>query len=110
MMSRHDSMAGAEPASLPIEIQTEVTNIRNSSFSLLNGDKLFALWIDGEAVDNYPGINTTVTLPSFSAQRVVGIDVLNGFEQELITSTEDGNLVIENLLVKDYPVILRLTP
>jgi hypothetical protein len=40
---------------------------------------------------------------------VKGIDVLYGFEQELITSMEDGNIVIRDLLVKDYPIILRLT-
>jgi len=32
---------------------------------------------------------------------VVGIDVLNGFEQEMITSIEEGDLIIGNLLVKD---------
>jgi len=40
----------------------------------------------------------------------MGIDVLNGFEQQLIASDEDGNLVLHKLLVKDYPTILRLTP
>jgi len=40
----------------------------------------------------------------------MGIDVLNGFEQELITNLEGGSLVIRNLLVKDYPIILHLTP
>ena len=79
------------------------------SFSLTNGDKLLALWTDGVAVDDDPGINATLTFPGFSAQKVTGIDVLNGFEQELVTSMEDGNLVIPNLLVKDYPTILRLT-
>jgi hypothetical protein len=40
---------------------------------------------------------------------VVGIDVLNGFEQELVTETENGNLVIRNLLIKDYPIIIRIS-
>lgn len=103
-------MAGAEPISLPVEIQSEATNIRSYGFSSSNGDKLLALWTDGVAVDDDPGIEATLTLPGFSAQRVVGIDVLNGFEQQLVTSIEDRNLVIQNLLVKDYPIILRLTP
>ena len=103
-------MAGAEPASLPIEIQSEATNIRNYSFSLANGDKLLALWTDGVAVDDDPGIDATLTFPGFSAQKVVGIDALNGFEQELVTSIEDGSLIIRNLLIKDYPIILCLTP
>ena len=103
-------MAGAKPVSVPIEIQSEATNIKSYSFSLSNGDRLLALWTDGVAVDADPGIEATLTLPGFSAQKVVGIDVLHGFEQELITNVEDGNLVICNLLVKDYPIMLRLTP
>ena len=117
-------MAGAEPISLPLAIETHEKsqsflgscqlscnnskNIRYYSFSLPNGDKLVALWIDGAAVDSYPEINTTVSIPGLSTQKVVGIDVLYGFEQELITSIEDGSTVINNLLVKDYPMILRL--
>ena len=103
-------MAGAEPASLPVEIESDAENIKSYAFSLPNGDKLLALWSDGVAVDEDPGIEATIILPGFSTQRVVGIDILNGFEQELVTSIEDGNLVIQNLLVKDYPIILRLTP
>jgi len=103
-------MAGAKPVSLPVEIQTEATNIRSYSFSLPNGDRLLALWTDGVAVDDDPGIEATLTFPGFSAQKVIGIDVLHGFEQQMITDIEDGNLVIRNLLVKDYPIILRLTP
>jgi len=102
------AMAGAKPVSLPIEIQSEATNIRSYSFSLPNGDKLIALWTDGVAVDDDPGVRATLTLPGFSAQKVVGIDVLNAIEQQMITDIEDRNLVIRNLLVKDYPIILRL--
>lgn len=102
-------MAGTEPTSLPIEIQSEATNIRSYSFSLPNGDKLIALWTDGVAVDNDPGIEATLTLPGFSAQKVMGIDVLNGFAQQMITSIENESVIINNLLVKDYPIILRFT-
>jgi hypothetical protein len=104
-----DVMAGAEPVGLPIEIQSEATNIRNYSFSLPNGDKLLALWTDGVAVDNAPGVTATLIFPGFSAQKVVGIDVLHSFEQQMIIDGEDGNLVISNLLIKDYPIILRIT-
>ena len=50
----------------------------------------------------------TVTISGLAGYTVTGIDVLHGFEQELIASEEDGDLVIRNLLVKDYPIILRL--
>jgi hypothetical protein len=102
-------MGGAEPISLPMEIDSEATNIRSYSFSLSNGDHLIALWTDGVAVDDDPGIESTVTLPDFPAQRVMGIDVLHGFEQQLIAEVHEGNLVIPDLLVKDYPIILGVT-
>ena len=101
-------LAGTEPIDLPVRVETEAINLKNYSFSLPNGDKLIALWTDGVAVDDDPGINTTLMISSIATQKVIGVDVLNGFEQELVTNTEDGNLVIENLLVKDYPIILRL--
>ncbi|MDA2937324.1 right-handed parallel beta-helix repeat-containing protein [Acidobacteria bacterium AH-259-A15] len=102
------AMAGTSPISLAVKIESEETNIMSFGFMLPNGDRLFALWTDDAAVDDDPGTGSTLTFSGLSAQRVVGIDVLNSFEQELITETENSNLVIRNLLVKDYPIILRL--
>ena len=102
------AMAGASPVNLAQEIESEADNIASYGFTLPNGDRLFALWNDDAAVDDDPGAGSTLTFPDLAAQRVVGIDVLNGFEQELTTETENGDLVIRNLLVKDYPIILRL--
>lgn len=100
-------MAGAEPVSLSLEIESEATNIMSYSFSLPNGDRLMAFWTDSVAVDDDTGIEATLTIPGVSAQKVIGIDVLNGFEQEIVANIKDGNLVIQNLLVRDYPIILR---
>jgi hypothetical protein len=84
-------------------------NIRSYSFSSPNGDKLIALWTDGVAVDEDPGINVNLTLPNLTAQDVIGIDVLEDFQQPIITSNENGNLVIQNLIVRDYPLILHIS-
>ena len=108
MRNLNTVMAGASPESLAVEIESEATNIVSYGFTLPNGDTLFALWTDGAAVDIDPGVRTTLTFPGLSASKVMGIDVLNGFEQELVGETGNGNLVIRNLLVKDYPIILRL--
>ena len=103
-------MAGARPDSLAVEIGSAATNIMSYGFMLPNRGKLFALWTDGAAVDYDAGVMTTLTFPGLSASKVIGIDVINGFEQELITETGNGNLVVRDLLVKDYPIILRLIP
>jgi hypothetical protein len=100
-------MAGEQPAELPVRIESSSSNIKYYGFTLSNGDKLLAVWTDGAAVEYDPGVSAALTFPGFSAQSVTGIDVLNGFEQELIAETENGDLVIRNLLVKDYPIILR---
>lgn len=101
-------MAGANPIDLPIEIQSEATNIKYYSFSLSNGDKLIALWMDGVAIDDDPGINVRLTIPEFSAQKIIGIDVLKGYQQQMTARNENGNLIIQNLIVRDYPIILHI--
>lgn len=103
-------MAGVEPAELPVDIESQAINIVSYGFTLPNGDRLFALWTNGTAVEDDPGVITTLTFLGTSAQSVTGVDVLNGFEQELVTENENGNLIIRDLLVKDYPIILRITP
>jgi len=69
---------------------------------------LIALWNDGVAVDADPGTPATLTIPGYAGYAATGIDVLHGFQQQLLTSEEDGDLIIRDLLVKDYPIILRL--
>lgn len=102
-------MAGTRPDDLTVKIESETENIMNYGFSLPNGDRLFALWTNGVAIDNDPGVSTTLIFPDLSAEKVVGIDVLNGFEQELISSNENDQLIIRDLLIMDYPIIIRLS-
>lgn len=102
------AMAGAKPVNLPIEIQSTALNIVSYAFSLPDDGYLVAIWTDGIAVDDDPGIETSVTIPGFSASKIVAIDILYGLEQELKTEVENGDLLIHNLLVKDYPILIKL--
>jgi len=101
-------LAGATPTELSVEIQSETPLIANYNFSLSEGDKLVALWSDGVAVKKDPGVQSTVIIRDIIAEGVVGIDVFNSIEQELVFSHEDGDLVIRELLIRDYPIFLRL--
>jgi hypothetical protein len=101
-------MAGISPISITVEIDSTATNIKSYGFALPNGDSLLALWTDDAAVENDPGVNGTLTFLDLSAQKVTATDVLYGFEQELITETGNGNLVVRDLVVRDYPIILHL--
>ena len=101
-------MAGNKPLEIAVEIENDATNLMSFGFSLPDGDRLFAVWTNGVAVDDDPGVNSTLTFPGTSVTKVIGVDVLHGFEQELIFEIENGNLVIRNFLIKDYPISLRL--
>jgi hypothetical protein len=72
-------------------------------------DHAIALWTDGIAVEDDPGVEATLTLNGSSNRKAIGVDVQYGFEQQMMTDTEDENLIIHDLLVKDYPIMLRLT-
>jgi len=103
------SMAGAKPVDLPIQIESAAKITRSYGFSMPNGDRLIALWNDGVAVDGDPGLPATVTIPGFAGSKATGVDILNDFEQPLITSAENGNLVIRGFQLRDYPTIIRLS-
>ena len=102
-------MAGAKTSSVPVEIKTDAKNVLSYAFSLSNGNTLVVLWADGVASEDNSGVSAILTLPGLTAHNVIGMDVLNGFEQQLVTNDENGNLVVRNLLVKDYPIIIQLT-
>jgi len=99
-------MAGVEPADFPVEIQSGAENIVSYTFSTLEGDRILGLWTNGVAVELDPGVEATITVPDFEAGEVVAVDLLHNLEQELVFEIVDGDLVIENLLVRDYPLAL----
>jgi len=98
---------GARPARVPIRIDSEADNVASYGFSLPNGDTLLALWTDDTAVDHDPGATADLTLGG-SAEAVVGLDPFVGFQQELIVSHAARSLVVDDFIVRDYPVFLRL--
>ncbi len=103
-------MAGAISTDQKVEINTGVDNMVSYGFTLADGSTLFAIWTNGVALDDVKGVPATVTFFDSSEKKVVAIDVLNGYEQGLETDTKDGNLVISDLIVMDYPIFIRLEP
>jgi hypothetical protein len=101
--------AGTHVDEFAIDIQTESKNFKAFTFAGTEGSNLIALWTDDAAVNDDPGIPSTITIPGFADWNATGIDILNGFEQKLITGDENGNLVIHDFLLKDYPIIIRLS-
>lgn len=102
-------MAGHEAIDMPAEIAIDYEPVAYCTFRYPNGDRMLAVWTDGIAQDVDPGIPATITFPGLTAETVTGIDVLHGFEQELVFETAGDNTIIRDLLVKDYPILIRLS-
>jgi hypothetical protein len=102
-------LSETEPTELAVEVENELPHTVTYAFTLPDGDILLAIWFDTKVVDDdTPGIPTTLRFRGLSARSVTGIDVLNSYVQEIITVVEDSDLVIHDLLVMDYPILLRL--
>lgn len=103
-------LAGAGAESFPIQVQTTLTNVVSYTFALPGNAHLIAIWNDAPAVEDDPGINTTVILPGYAGQVATGIDPLHSLVQSLITHDDGQSLVIQNLRVKDYVLLIRVAP
>jgi len=101
-------MAGAEVDELSVDFESGASDIRSYVFSLPDGDGLIALWSDGAAAEVDPGLPSTVTVHELGKRSVTGIDVLHGYLQPLKTEEQGPDLVIPGLLIKDYPILLRI--
>jgi hypothetical protein len=102
---------GAESIGMPVvEIDIDYGGpVVYCAFRYPNGDRMLAVWTDGIAQDEDPGVLATIAFPGLAAGSATGIDVLRGFEQELVLETNGEDTIIRDLLVKDYPILIRLS-
>ena len=99
---------GANPANLAVSCAA-IQEVETYSFTLPDGDTLVSLALYGRAVDQHPGVATDVTINGMKCRSVTAIDTLNGFSQELRCEQRGGSTIIPQVLVRDYPLMLRLT-
>lgn len=99
-------LAGAEPAELSVNFDALEVNIQNFSFSTPGGDRMLALWVDNQAVDVDPGVETDLVISGVDTQKVIAVDPIFGYEQELITTFENSDLIIQGYWIKDYPTFI----
>jgi len=103
-------MAGHESIDMPVEIDIETDEpVAYCAFRYPNGDRMLAVWTDDIAQDEDPGVPATISFPDLIAGAVTGIDVLHGFEQELVFEIGGDDTTIRDLLVKDYPILIWLS-
>jgi hypothetical protein len=79
-------------------------------YTWLRGDKelLVAAWIPGRTKDGIVEAKSDITLPGVSAKRAFVYDAMNGTEQELNVTLSGNDTVFKGMLIKDYPVFVRI--
>ena len=109
VQSLSNLMVGAQPDDLNVVIESESEEIVYYSFSYPNGDRIVAIWRDGVALDDDPGVAATLSIDGLSAESAVGYDILYPFYQEIAFEMDVNGLVIRDLVVRDYPTLIRFT-
>jgi hypothetical protein len=103
-------MAGHKAINMPMEIDIKTDGpVATCTFRYPNGNRMLAVWTDGIAQDEDPGVPATITFPGLVAGSASGTDVLYGFEQDLVFEVSEDDTIIRDLLVKDYPILIRLS-
>jgi hypothetical protein len=99
---------GVKPADFPIQLFTE-KNAR--SYALQSPQhKVVAVWLTGQITDGDPAVPCDITLPGQTVSQAVGIDIINGTEQTLQVTNVDGQATLKSILLKDWPLLIRLIP
>jgi hypothetical protein len=83
-------------------------DVEKHAFQCPDGDLLLAMWILDVGADDYPAVEATLSVAATAAE-VVGYELLNGQEQPLDFTHAGETLEINRLLIRDYPLLIRLS-
>ena len=103
---------GAKPAAIAAEPNARIEKLEKYSFDLPNNATLVALWIREKSrknrLDDYAGVTTDVSILAQAPSKAVGIDLLNGREQDLRFTVSGNRVIVPDLVIRDYPLFVRL--
>ena len=100
---RKDGVLDVNPASQSEEIESRL-------FSDRAGSLLLALWRPLRSGDQSEAVLCGVRVQGFSARSALGFELFNGEKQELVFQQDRLGVHVDGLLVRDYPLLVRLEP
>ncbi|MFB3923250.1 MAG: hypothetical protein ACE145_16130 [Terriglobia bacterium] len=107
-------MDGMEPARegsvVDVNPGSQCEEVESLLFSDRSGRLLLALWRPVRGGDQTEAAHCSVRVRGFSARSVLGFEVLNGEKQELVFQQDRHGVELDGLLVRDYPLLIRLEP
>jgi hypothetical protein len=96
-----------KPAEIELEFSNRPARLELWTFTRGNGERLVAFWIPGQARDKSVEIETDVVLKGIKCDKAVGVDIINGREQELHVERQRDNTIIKGMLIQDFPVCMK---
>jgi hypothetical protein len=101
-------LEAARPVESTLEFRGQSAKLDSYLFRLPDGSRMAAYWLPGTGSDNPPEARADIVIHGFNPSKATGVDVLNGLEQELKVTAESGTSILKDMLVMDYPVLIRL--
>ena len=78
------------------------------TFQRGSSERMIGVWIDGPGKDGIIQTDTDISFPGTRAKQAIVVDIMNGTEQELDFKQSGSNTVLEGMLIKDYPVFVKV--
>ncbi|MCJ7737693.1 MAG: hypothetical protein MUQ10_10335, partial [Anaerolineae bacterium] len=100
------AMEDLQPATFDFDVESNVAEVEADPMRR-EGEKVVALWLPGRAGDSsdiHPG---DVTVQGVY-RKATGYDPFSGTSQVLRIKVQDGQTRLADILIRDYPVFLRL--
>ncbi len=69
---------------------------------------MFATWIPGRTQNGIVESQCDIIPPDLRAKKAWVMDIFNGTTQELNLARQGNDTVLKEMLVKDYPVFIKL--
>jgi len=97
-----------EPAEFEYTIDRAPSNLE--AFAMKSpGGPVLALWLGGRARDRCEGVSIDVRLQASAARKATAYDPVNGVAQELSMTQSGAGQLLKGILVRDWPLIIRLS-
>ena len=96
---------GVEPGNFAYSIESGGITVDSYTMSR-QGESFLSIHRPGPIIDDPPPVSVKVRLPG-QFRSIELIDPLNGVEQMLDYSIDDGTVIILDLLIRDYPLLIH---
>jgi hypothetical protein len=95
------------PAEFPVTF-SDAKRLLAFTFQRADGERMVAAWMDGPEGDGITEKKSDIAFPAMQGKRARVVDIMNGTEQELGFAAEGDGTVLRGMLIKDYPIFVKI--